>query len=149
MDIRERLIIRADGRPKQPFPETAALGPPRPQISALLHGDTVDLWHSHLNDSRCYLGSHAENQTERARHRAADHPCVHQNLPNERNRAPAVRRACAFQEKRIGTALPCALPPLETLKVQIDEEHWASSRASARARIPGRLMKSPPPETSS
>ena len=62
MDISERLIIRADGCLKQPFPETAALWPPRLQVSALLHGDAIDLGHSHLNDSRRYRGDHAENQ---------------------------------------------------------------------------------------
>jgi hypothetical protein len=135
MDIREGLIIRADSRPKQPFPETASLGAPRLQVSALLRGDAIDLGHSHLNDRRRYRGGHAENQIQRARHRAANRPCVHQNLANERNRAVGVRRFRAFREQRIGTSMACALPPLKTLKVQVDKEHWALPRARARSRI--------------
>jgi hypothetical protein len=135
MDIRERLIICADGRAKQPFPETAALGPTCLQVSALLNGDAIDLGHSHLNDGRRYRGGHAENQIERARHRAADRPCVHQDLANEGHRATGVPQARAFREQKIDTTLACALPPLGTLKVQVDKEHRASPRALACAGV--------------
>ena len=135
MDIRERLIIRADGRPKQPFPETAALGPPRLQVSALLRGYAIDLGNSHLNDGRRDRGGHAENQIERARHRAADCPCVHQDLANQQCGALGLRRVRGFREQRIAPPLACALPPLGALKIQVDEKDRAAPRPLAYARV--------------
>jgi hypothetical protein len=135
MDIRERPIIRADGRLKQAFPEIATLGPPGLKVSALLHSDAIDLWYSHVNDGFRYWGGHAENQIESARHRATDRPCVHQDLANERHCTLSVPAASAFQEQRIGAAPAYALPPIGTLKVQVDKEHRASPRSLARSGI--------------
>jgi hypothetical protein len=128
IDIRERLVIRADGCLKQPLPKATALVPACLQVSGLLHGDAINLRGSHLGDSGRERGRHTEDEIKRARHGAADRQGGQQDLANERHRARGVRRVRAFREQNIGTSLARALPPLWALKVQIDEEDRAPPR---------------------
>ncbi len=135
MDFRKCLIIRADSRTEKVPPETAALWPPRLEFSTLFRRDTIDFGYAHLDDGRRYRGRHTKDQIERPRHRAADGPSVHQDLPNKRHVAVVLQPARTLRRLRDPYTLACALPPLRTLKVEIDKEHWASPSSFAGAGV--------------
>jgi len=135
MDIRERLIIRTDGRLKQLFPKTAALRPPRLEMSGLFYSDAIDLARSHLDDSSRDRRGHAKDEIERARHRATDRPGVHQDLAQERRLELDFRRLRGIREQIIGTSLARAPPTLGALKIQVDEKDRAAPRPLAHAGV--------------
>ena len=143
MHIRERFIVHAQRGVEQACPEARPLLPSRSQVLRATRHGAIAVGCGKPRDHRADRRTHAEDKVRSSRHRARDAPRFRKNLAHEGHRLLGREDASppASARRRPAPARDLS-SPVDGLKVQIQEQHWAGGGPLENACIGQSLQSS-------
>jgi hypothetical protein len=136
MNSKERFFVGVDSGFQQPLPEYGVVFPFRPQALSIGNRYPIHLLNRQIGDLGAHAWRHAEGQVCGARRDPSESPYFHQNFPKYRSRLLHVSkeypRCSKVHDVRCFAG---ALPPCQTLKIQVQEEHRTPTSPLANAFV--------------
>lgn len=136
MYSKKRFIVRVDSCYQQLPPEHNILLPSGTQTLAVSECNPFHLQNREVGYLRAHAGCHSKKQVRDVREDPLESPHFHQDLPEERLRLPLVRKEGLWRSvPHDNRSAAHPFPPIETLKVQVEQQHRASGRPVASSLI--------------